>query len=385
MPESETQSRAWIVRWLLVAAGGVVVVAVLIAAALGGPSTASFAAGLSAADSALIELQQTSTPAPDFSLTDQHRHPIDLAAFRGRPVVLTFNDDECTDLCTLLAEDVIAADHVLGSDASKIAFVAVNANRLHPSVADVSAWTQQHGLSGLRNWYFGTSSPSGLDDLAKRYGCDIRVDATTGEVAHCTTIYFIDPSGQERAIGDFGSDSANTAPFAHAMVQMAADLSTSPIHVAGTPLSAPSGHGTALGDQAPDLGLPALNSTGNAPTGGRYRVIDFWSSTCSACRQQLPALQREHLALGDGVDFVGVDVDDTVAAGRAFAASTGVDFPLLRDSDGRAAGSWSVTGLPYLIIVDGNGNIVVRHPGLMTQKQLDYILRDLDITLAPAS
>ncbi|MFC5503501.1 redoxin domain-containing protein [Lysinimonas soli] len=371
--------------WVFAAAGGVLVVGVLIAAALGGAPAPSFGAGLSEADSSLVELQQTSAPAPDFSLTDQNGHHVDLTEFRGRPVVLTFNDDECTDLCTLLAQDVIAADQDLGADASKIAFVSINANPFHTAVADVRGWTRQHALGTLHNWYYGTASRAGLADIAKRYGCDIEADAATGTVSHCTTIYFIDPSGQERAIGGFGSDSANTRPFARAMAQMAADLATSTIHVAGSPLANPAGRGTALGDRAPSLTLPELSGDPSPPSQGGYRVIDFWSSTCSACRTELPALEREHVALGSAVDFIGVDVDDTASAGRSFTAAVGATFRSLRDPDGSTAGTWQVTGLPYLVIVDPQGKIVVRHPGAMTQEQLDYILRDLDVELAPAS
>jgi peroxiredoxin len=372
-----------VVPWVAAVGGGILVVGVLIAAALGGAPSPSFGAGLSAADSSLIELQQTSASAPDFSLTDQEGKHLDLTEFRGRPVVLTFNDDECTDLCTLLAEDVIAADHDLGTDASQIAFVSINANPFHTAVSDVSGWTRQHALGALHNWYYGTASAAGLADIAKRYGCDIEADAATGNVSHCTTIYFIDPSGHERAIGGFGSDSANTKPFARAMTQMAADLATGTVHVAGSPLADPVGQGTALGDRAPALTLPELSGTPLSPSQGKYRVIDFWSSTCSACRTELPALQREHSAVGSGVEFIGVDVDDAVAAGRSFAAAAGATFPSLRDPDGSAAGAWRVTGLPYLVIVDPQGKVVIRHPGAMTQEQLDYILRDIDIELAP--
>ena len=383
MPDRRSRLAA-AVPWIAAISAGLLVTVILLVAAFTRPPSPAFGAGLSAADTSLIQLQQTSKRAPAFDLTDQRGHRIDLSGFRGRPVVLTFNDDECTDLCTLLAEDVVAADHDLGSSAAKIAFVSVNANPFHTSVGAVDDWTRRHGLGRLSNWYYGTASRTTLAGVAKRYGCDIEADAATGEVVHCTTIYFIDPSGVERALGGFGSDSADTAPFAHAMATMAVDLAGGGIHVSGSSLAMPTGQGAQIGDTAPTLDLPALIGDPPPPSDGRYRIVDFWSSTCSACRSQLPVLQREHEALGAGVDVVGVDVDDGTSAGRSFATSAGTTFASLRDADGATASAWRITGLPTLIVLDPHGRVLIRHAGTMTAEQLDYVIRDLDADLSPA-
>jgi cytochrome oxidase Cu insertion factor (SCO1/SenC/PrrC family) len=381
MSESR-RSRA--LPWIAAAAGCALVAGVLLAADLGSAPAPEFGAGLSPADTSMIQLQQTTRAAPPFRLTDQHGHRIELHSFTGRPVVLTFNDDKCEDLCTLLAQDVIAADRDLGPDRTKIAFVSVNANPFHTSVADVDDWTRQHGLAHLPNWYYGTASAATLAATAKRYRCDINADPSTGEVLHCTTIYFIDPDGTEQAIGGFGSDSADTAPFAHAMTRMAADLAHQSMHVAGASLPTPTGSGTSIGDTAPPLTLPALSGTDPPVSDGRYRIVDFWSSTCTACREELPALQKEATRLTGKVDVVGVDVDDTATTGRAFAAREGVAFPSLSDSLGTTAATWRVPALPYLVIADPHGRILIRHPGTMTIEQLDYVIRDLDAALPPS-
>src|SRR6202035_1562430 len=42
-----------------------------------------------------------SGPAPDFTLTDQFGHSVSLHSFRGKVVVLAFNDSQCTTICPL--------------------------------------------------------------------------------------------------------------------------------------------------------------------------------------------------------------------------------------------------------------------------------------------
>jgi cytochrome oxidase Cu insertion factor (SCO1/SenC/PrrC family) len=52
--------------------------------------------------------------APNFELTDQHGQPVSMNEFRGKVVVFSANDDQCEDLCTLLANDIVIANHDLG-------------------------------------------------------------------------------------------------------------------------------------------------------------------------------------------------------------------------------------------------------------------------------
>ena len=117
--------------------------------------------GLSSAETTLLAAEpMTPTAAPGFTLTDQHGRRSRLSDFRGRAVVLSFNDDRCTDICTLFAEDVVAADRDLGADRSRVAFVSVNANPFFPAVADVREWSDAHGLGDVANWTYDTGSPS---------------------------------------------------------------------------------------------------------------------------------------------------------------------------------------------------------------------------------
>ena len=94
--------------------------------------------------------------APDFNLVDQHGHPVTLTSLRGDTVALTFLDPVCTTDCPLIAQEFRATDQMLGASANKVKFVAIAANPLYHSVADVDAFDRQEGMNTLSNWLFLT-------------------------------------------------------------------------------------------------------------------------------------------------------------------------------------------------------------------------------------
>lgn len=349
-------------------------------------SAADVEPGVDAAAASVLGLDVLSPPyvmAPDFTLTDQAGRTVSLADFRGKAVVLSFNDDECQDLCTLLAQSVVKANQDLGAAADDVEFLSVNANPLHPAVKDVAAWTDDHGLGSEGNWSFVTGDPDQLAQVADDYHVSISVDPDTGEVVHGTEMFFLDPTGAEVAVGEFGTQSANTAEFAYAMARMAEDLlpPDRQAPVAGRPRTPP-GAAATIGDPAPSIALPSLADPSSslvvAGVPGKYTVVNFWASTCALCVEEMPALEEAHQALGDGVAFLGVDVADAGEAARAFASRAGVTYPLAVDARGEATGAYGVAALPYTVIVGPDGALVVRHPGTFTAEQLEYVVRTLE-------
>jgi len=84
---------------------------------------------------------------------------------------------------------------------------------------------------------------------------------------------------------------------------------------------------------------------------------------------------------GNAVDFLGIDVADDAILGRKLATRTGIDYPVGNDSAGTVSGSFQVAELPFTVILDPNGKVVIRHPGLFTADQLIYVLEDLEPSL----
>ena len=327
-------------------------------------------------------------PAPDFTLTDQNGVPKTLSQFRGDAVVMSVNDDECTDLCTLFAEDVIAADKDMGAAASHVVFLAVNANQFHPQVSAVKTWTSDNNLDGVPNWYFVTGSPAQLSAVWKDYGATVELDQAHRTVIHSTLLTYIDHSGQEVAIGDYGMNSADTDLLARAMAQMAVDSlpAAERVSVAG-PAVPPSSAPAALGAQAPAFTLPLLVGSGRLSLASLHVkpvVVNFWSSTCIPCGTEMPALERAYRDFAGRVSFVGVDVyDGSGAGGRSLAGSAGTTYPLVSDPSGSVADRYLVGAVPYSVIVGSNGQILVRHPGAFTTEQVEYLIQDYYPDLVP--
>jgi cytochrome oxidase Cu insertion factor (SCO1/SenC/PrrC family) len=382
-------------RRRLAALGIGVVLAALLAGILfgvvgrgGSPSTTEAAPGIDAASAYLFNLDvlppSAVHPAPGFDLTDQFGKPLSLAQFRGTSVVLSFNDDRCTDICTMLAQDVVRADRYLGPTGRRLVqFVSVNANPFYPEVAYVRQWSDEHGLGHLSNWHFATGPVATLESVWKTYGETVTVDYASRTITHATPLEFIDPSGRVRAIGEFGTSAIDTAPFAHGIAQMADDLLPAAERrpVGGPQADASATQGANLGQQAPGFRLPELGRPKSDLALARFRgrpvVVNFWSSNCPDCKAELPALSSVAGQYSRSIAFVGVDVaDPSPRAAEALVRAARVAYPVVVDRSGATSSSYRLPGLPYTVVVAPDGTIAVRHPGALSAEQLRYVLEN---------
>lgn len=58
-----------------------------------------------------------------------------LADFRGRIVVLTLLDPDCTDICPICASHFRLAHQALGTDAAKVAFLAFTSTKSRAGIS----------------------------------------------------------------------------------------------------------------------------------------------------------------------------------------------------------------------------------------------------------
>ena len=399
--EKSTRGTVWDRPWILwvSSAALLAVVAALVVVGVRGmgatepaPAADALPTGLNEATAELIGAAPVATDpvtAPAFALTDQNGRTVDSASLRGKVVVLSFNDDKCTDLCAMLADDIRVADTDLPAAArAKVEFVSINANPYYPKPADVKAWSAKNGLDTLPNWEYLTGTSQQLAAAARAYDVPIELDADTRTVSHGSQIFVIGPAGHIVGQAAFGAESADTGPFAHGLAVLAVDALPhgDPGDVAGKNLAAALPGGTGIGDTPAAVRGPSLSGPGtvsSASTRGSFTVVDFWSSTCAACTQQLSADRTEAKTLGGQVAFLGVDVGDDTNAGRSMAAREHIAFPVLNDAAGTQAARYRVSELPYTVILSPDGTVLVRHPGLFTADELDYVVRELDAKLPP--
>ncbi len=109
---------------------------------------------------------------------------------------------------------------------------------------------------------------------------------------------------------------------------------------------------------------------------GKPVVVNFFSSTCTPCVTEMPAFERIHQQVGSSVVFLGMDVQDTVDAGRSFVESVGITWDLGRDPDAAILKSLGGVGLPTTVLLDSDGRVVFKHLGALPPDELTAQLRD---------
>jgi thiol-disulfide isomerase/thioredoxin len=107
---------------------------------------------------------------------------------------------------------------------------------------------------------------------------------------------------------------------------------------------------------------------------GRPTVVNFFSTTCTPCVTEMPALERVHRSQRD-VSFIGIDVQDQVAPGRRLIKTTGITYEALRDPPGDLLQKIGGVGLPTTVLIDRNGRVVATHTGALTERALVTLIR----------
>jgi cytochrome c biogenesis protein CcmG, thiol:disulfide interchange protein DsbE len=111
-------------------------------------------------------------------------------------------------------------------------------------------------------------------------------------------------------------------------------------------------------EPAPDFALTALDGSRVRlrDLRGRVVLLNFWATWCAPCRDEMPALARLGVELGDrGLAVLAVNHQEAPDVVAAFARELGVTVPVLLDSAGDVAERYRVQALPttYLIGRDG--------------------------------
>jgi len=170
-----------------------------------GAAPMALAATNSAADPILYQALNGSpnlvdSPAPPFSLTDQHGATVSLGTLAPHAVVLTFLDPTCSSDCPLIAQELRVVDQMLGSDAAQVELVAVVNNPLYTSPAATAAFDRQEGMDQLPNWHFVTGPLAQLHAVWDAYGVQTYVTPAGAMVAHSDLVYVIDGHGHTRVV-----------------------------------------------------------------------------------------------------------------------------------------------------------------------------------------
>jgi cytochrome c biogenesis protein CcmG/thiol:disulfide interchange protein DsbE len=120
-----------------------------------------------------------------------------------------------------------------------------------------------------------------------------------------------------------------------------------------------------LGDR-PLFDAAALDAPG-------VKLVNYWASWCAPCRAEHPNLE---MLAAEGIPIYGINYKDEPARAEAFLEELGDPYGAIgADESGRTAIDWGLYGVPETFVIDGEGRVVLRFAGPITERTLKDRIR----------
>ncbi len=344
--------------------GGAVVLIVLVAGAVivvRSNSPAQSQADALAANPYLDPGTPVSGVASDFTLSDQFGQPVSLHSYRGKVVILAFNDSECTTVCPLTTTAMLDAKAMLGKAGSQVQLLGVDANPAAISLEDVWSYSELHGM--LHSWRFLTGTLAQLKQVWKEYGIEAAIEA--GEITHTPALFVIDRRGRlsrlyitqmsYTAVPQLGQLLAQSAAaLLPGRPKVHADLSYSRIQPSAptAPATVPrAGGGTVKLGPGKSARLFVFFATWDQETSGLGGELDSLNRyQAIATRTGLPHLTA--------VDEASVEPSSTTLSSFLKRLPHPLSYPVALDQSGKLADGYEVLGLPWFVLVSSTGQLL---------------------------
>ena len=122
----------------------------------------------------------------------------------------------------------------------------------------------------------------------------------------------------------------------------------------------------------PAFALPELHDAERTVTpndlDGQVALVNVWATWCANCLIEHPELMR--IKAEEGIPIYGINYKDDAENAGDFLAELGDFYTAVGTDDGPAARDWGVYGVPETFVVDGEGRIVARMAGPVTQRAI---------------
>jgi len=301
-----------------------------------------------------------SSTAPEFTLTDQFGKRVSLRSLRGKVVVVSFNDPECTTICPLTTTALLHAKELLGA-AANVELLGIGANPEATEVKWVRAYSRAHRM--MHKWRFLTGSLPELRKVWRAYGIEAAVIA--GSIDHTPATYVIDQRGRESRLYETAMAYSSVNQLGYEMAQSIAALLPGHPQLHGTQSLSP------ISLLGPRKAVTLPRSGGGAvrlgPGSGAHLLLffDTWETETSDLSANLQALNRyrsvaarQHLPPLVAIDEAGVEASPQALPQFLRGLPHPLTYPVAVDATGRVADGYRVQDSPWLELVSGSGRIL---------------------------
>lgn len=113
---------------------------------------------------------------------------------------------------------------------------------------------------------------------------------------------------------------------------------------------------------------------------GKVVLLDFWATWCGPCKVEIPGFVEMQDRYGkDGLQIIGVSVDDTPDKLKPYMADMKMNYPVLQGlgHDDMLDAFGPMLGIPVSVIISREGKICHRHMGLVEKDTFERQIKDL--------
>jgi thiol-disulfide isomerase/thioredoxin len=113
---------------------------------------------------------------------------------------------------------------------------------------------------------------------------------------------------------------------------------------------------------------------------GKVLLLDFWATWCGPCKVEIPWFLEFQSKYGkDGLQVIGVSIDDTLKMLKPYVTSMKMTYPVLQGlgHDNVADAYGPMPAVPVTVLISRDGKICAKHIGIASKEDFENGIKSL--------